>query len=163
MSPSARAVAETADRVLIDVNALAIALVDDHPGYEYVRPELESGLDGMFDVVVFDYHPLRAQYVMTTDFAVERVAARNSIQSLLRQPVQIVGASRETLLEAYEISARKNHDVYDSFLIALAREHDIDGLLTTDTDFESLCAAESLTYVNPVPRSVLEQFNSVAG
>lgn len=163
MSPSAGAVPEAADRVLIDVSALAIAFVDDHPGYEYVRPELESGLDGAFDVVVFDYHPFRAQYVMTTDFVVDGVAARNSIQSLLRQPVQIVGASLETLLEAYKISATRNHDVYDCFLIALAREHDIDSLLTTDNDFEGLCADETLTYVNPVPRSVLEQFDSVAG
>lgn len=163
MSTSAGAVPEGADRVLLDVNALAIALVNDHPGYEYVHPELDAGLDGAFDVVVFDYHPLRAQYVMTTDFAVNRVAARNSIQALLRQPIHIVGATRETLLDAYEISATKNHDVYDCFLIALGHEHAVDCLLTTDTDFEDLCEDEPLTYANPVPRPVLEQFDSVSG
>lgn len=163
MSASTGAVLAAADRVLVDVNALAIALVDDHPGYEYVRPELDTGLGGAFDVVVFDYHPFRAQYVMTTDFAIDRIAARNSIQSLLRQPIHVVGASRETLLDAYEISAAKNHDVYDCFLIALSREHDIDCLLTTDTDFERLCDDEPLAYANPVPRAVLERFDSVRG
>lgn len=163
MSRTGETVPADADRVLIDVNALAIALVDDHPGYEYVRPELDAGLDGAFEVVVFDYHPLRAQYVLTTDFAVDRVAARNSIQSLLRQPIQIVGAARETILGAYEISATKNHDVYDCFLVALGREQSIDHLLTTDTDFDDLCADEPLSSVNPVPRSVLAQFDSVAG
>lgn len=163
MSTSAGAVPEDAARVLVDVNALAIALVDDHPGYEYVRPELDAGLDGAFDVVVFDYHPLRAQYVMTTDFAIDRVAARNSIQSLLRQPIHVVGAPRQTLLDAYEISAAKNHDVYDCFLLALGREHAVDCLLTTDTDFEALCEDEQPTYSNPVPRPVLEQFDGVSG
>lgn len=163
MSTAKTGVPEAADRVLIDVNALAIALVGDHPGYEYVRPELDEGLNGSFEVVVFDYHPLRAQYVMTTDFAVDRAEARNSIQSLLRQPVSIVGASRETILEGYEISVVKNHDVFDSFLLAVGLEHAVDCLLTTDTDFEDLCVLESITYANPVPRSVLEQFNSVSG
>lgn len=159
MSPPARSVPEDAKRVLLDVNVLAIGLVDDHPGHEYVRPALDAGLTGSFEPLVFDAHPLRVQYVLTTDFQVNRVAARNSVQSLLRQPVRIVGASRELLLEAYELSADLNHDVYDCFLLALGLDQGADCLLTTDADFDRLCAERSLTYVNPVPPAVLERFD----
>lgn len=158
MSDPTRSVPENAERVLLDVNALAIGVVEDHPGYGYVRPELDAGLVGAYEPLVFDYHPLRAQYLLTSAFEVDRFAARNSVQSLLRQPVRIIGASKDTLLSAYEISSKKRHDVYDCFLLALARQYEVDGLLTTDTDFGQLCADEPFTYVNPVPVSVLEAF-----
>lgn len=159
MSSSDRALPGDAQRVLLDVNVVAIGLVDDHPGHEYIRPELDAGLAGSFEPLVFDAHPLRTQYILTADFQVDRIAARNSVQSLLRQAVRIVGPSREVLLEAYELSADLNHDVYDCFLLALGLDHEVDCLLTTDTDFERLCADQSLTYVNPVPPAVLERFD----
>lgn len=163
MSDPTRSVPENANRVLLDVNALAISLVDDHPGYEYVRPEVDAGLVGGFEPLVFDAHPLRVQYLLTSAFGIDRIPARNGVQSLLRQPVRIIGASKETLLAAYEISSEKRHDVYDCFLLALARDYEVDALLTTDTDFGQLCADESFTYVNPVPSSVLEAFDGSSG
>ena len=163
MSSPARTVPGDAQRVLLDVNVLAISLVADHPGYEYVRPELDAGVASSFEPLVFDAHPLRAQYIMTTDFQVDRVAARNSVQSLLRQPVRFVGASRDVLLDAYELSAELDHDVYDCFLLALGLDHGVDCLLTTDTDFNQLCGDVALTYVNPVPPTVLERFHGDGG
>lgn len=163
MSSPTRSVPADAQRVLLDVNVLAIGLVDDHPGHGYVRPELDAGLASSFESLVFDAHPLRAQYLLTADFQVDRVAARNSVQSLLRQPIQLVGASREALLDAYELSAELNHDVYDCFLLALGLDHEVDCLLTTDADFRRLCEDVSLTYVNPVPRAVLERFDGYGG
>ena len=55
------------------------------------------------------------------------------------------------MLEGYEISAADDHDVYDSFVLALGRANDTDVLLTADTDFETLCADEDVTYRNPIP------------
>jgi predicted nucleic acid-binding protein len=54
-------------------------------------------------------------------------------------------------VHSYEISAEKNHDVYDSFMLALARTYDADSLITTDDDFEELCDGEAVTYTNPIP------------
>ena len=88
---------------------------------------------------------------MTNNFGVDAVDARNAIQSLVRSPARIVSATETTLLDAYEISARENHDVYDSFILALARSYDADYLLTTDTDFDDLCEGEDVTYTNPIP------------
>lgn len=161
MTASGRSVPGDAERVQLDINAIAISLVENHPGHDFVRPAVDAGLDGAFEVLVVDAHPLRAQYVLTTDFEVDRVAARNSIQSLLRQPVRVVGASKETILDAYSMSAEQNHDVYDCFLLAVARHHGADCLLTTDTDFERLCSDGPITYVNPVPPAVLERFAGI--
>lgn len=61
----------------------------------------------------------------------------------------------------YEISVEKNHDVYDCFYIALARNGSADKLVTTDRDFEQLCERGSFEYVNPVPEDVLKQFHTV--
>jgi predicted nucleic acid-binding protein len=66
-------------------------------------------------------------------------------------------------LEAYEISAEKTHDVYDSFILALAREYEADYLLTTDTDFDELCNDEKITYTNPVSPEKREQLTFIQG
>jgi len=61
--------------------------------------------------------------------------------------VQIISADRETLLNAYEVSTSKNHDVYDSLLVSLARTHEGDVLLTTDTDFKTSVRTKRLRIV----------------
>lgn len=149
--------------ILTDVNVLAIGLTDDHPAHEDVYPWIQNALDGPNVLLVFDYYPLRAQYLMTSNFGVDTVAARNAIQSLIRSPARIVSASETTLLTAYEISAEKTHDVYDSFILALAREYNADYLLTTDDDFDELCHDESITYTNPVPAEKREKLTFIDG
>lgn len=149
--------------VLTDVNVLAIGLTDDHPAHDDVYPWLQNALDGPNVLLVFDYYPFRAQYLMTNNFGVDAVAARNAVQSLVRSPARIVGATDTTLLEAYEISAEKNHDVYDSFIVALAREYDADYLLTTDDDFDELCDGEEMTYTNPIPVEKREKLTLIDG
>ena len=149
------------NRLLLDVNALAIAMVDDHPGHPYVEKRLRPGFAGDETLLVFDYLPFRVQWVLTSRWGIETVTARNAVSSLLDQPLEIVSASRETMLEAYDISADKNHDVFDSLYVALAREHDADEIVTTDTDFDRLCRNEEFDYCNPVPDEVLAEFYAV--
>ncbi|WP_198526022.1 PIN domain-containing protein [Haloferax sp. ATB1] len=95
------------------------------------------------------------------DLGFETVDARNAVSSLLQYPMESVDVTPQTILTAYEISAEKNHDVYDSFYLALAREADADVLLTTDRDFMQLCEGESVAYRNPVPEEVLSAFHTV--
>jgi len=148
-------------RTLPDINALSIQLVDDHPGHEYVASELVPALEGERTLLMFGYLPLRVQWVLE-DLGFETVEARNAVSSLLQYPMESTAVDRRTVLDAYEISAEKNHDVYDCFYIALARQADADRLVTTDRDFEPLCADESFEYVNPVPEAVLSEFYSVS-
>jgi predicted nucleic acid-binding protein len=149
--------------ILTDVNVLAIGLTDDHPAFDDVYPWIQNALDGPNVLLVFDYYPLRAQYLMTNNFSVNAVAARNAIQSLVRSPARIVDATESTLLEAYEISAENDHDVYDSFIVALARDYDADYLITTDEDFDDLCDGEDVNYVNPIPTEKRETLALVDG
>lgn len=149
--------------ILTDVNILAIGLTDDHPAYDDVHPWITNALDGPNALLVFDYYPLRAQYIMTTQFGVAEVDARNAIQSLIQSPVRIISATQTTLLDAYEISAAQNHDVYDSFLLALAKSYEADYLLTTDADFDELCDGEAVTYQNPIPKKKRDKLTIVDG
>jgi len=103
---------------------------------------------------------LRVQWVLE-DLDFSTVEARNAVTSLLQYPIESVTVTPDTVLEAYEISAEKNHDVYDCFYLALARAADADGLVTTDRDFDRLCENEPFEYVNPVPESILEDFHAV--
>lgn len=146
-------------RILPDVNALAIQLVEDHPGHEYVAPELIPALTGEDSLLMFGYLPLRVQWVLE-DLGFETVEARNAISSLLDYPMEFVDVDDETLRTAYAVSADQNHDVYDCFYLALARETEADHLVTTDRDFESLCQTEQVTYVNPVPDRILAEFHA---
>lgn len=149
--------------VLTDVNVLAIALTDDHPAHVEVYPWIQNAIDGPNVLLVFDYYPLRAQYLMTRNFGVDEAAARNAVQSLIRSPARIVNTTETTLLEAYEISAEKNHDVYDSFIVALAQAYDADYLLTTDSDFDDLWDGEDVTYTNPIPAEKREKLALIDG
>lgn len=148
-------------RVLPDLNALAIQLVEDHPGHPYVAEHLVPALQGEHRLLMFGYLPLRVQWVLE-DLGFSTADARNAVSSLLQYPMEPVDVTPETILDAYEISAEKNHDVYDCFYVALAREADADRLVTTDRDFERLCADEPFEYTNPVPEDVLSEFHTVA-
>lgn len=148
-------------RVLPDLNALSIQLIEDHPGHRYVAEELVPTLRGEHTLLLFGYLPLRVQWVLE-DLDFSTVEARNAVSSLLQYPMESVEVTPETVLHAYEVSAEKNHDVYDSFYIALAREADADRLVTTDRDFEVLCEDEPFEYVNPVPDAVLSDFHDVS-
>lgn len=147
-------------RVLPDLNALSIQLVDDHPGHPYIADELVPALAGGDTLVVFGYLPLRIQWVLE-DLGFEPYEARNAVSSLLQYPLEFADVDDTTVLDAYDISAEKNHDVFDCFYLALARQADVDVLVTTDRDFERLCENESFEYVNPVPEDVLERFHDV--
>ncbi len=152
----------TGRRILADLNALTIQLVDDHPGHPYVADELVPALSGADSLLIFGYLPLRIQWILE-DFGFDTVDARNSVSSLLAYPMEFVDVDSTTVRTAYDISAEKNHDVYDCFYIALAREANADALCTTDTDFERLCADESFEYRNPVPADVLARFHEAGG
>jgi predicted nucleic acid-binding protein len=149
--------------ILTDVNVLAIGLTDDHPAYDDVFSWIQNALDGPNVLLVFDYYPFRAQYIMTNRFGVDTVDARNAVQSLVRSPARIIGATEAMLLDAYEISAEKDHDVYDSFIVALARKYDADYLLTTDDDFDDLCDGEDVVYTNPIPTEKREKLTFIDG
>jgi len=147
-------------RILPDINALVVQLVDDHPGHPYVAEQLVPALEGEHTLLLFGYLPLRVQWVLE-DLGFSTVDARNAVTSMLRYPMQPVEVTPETVLDAYEISSEKNHDVYDCFYLALARQANADRLLTTDTDFERLCEDEPFEYANPVPDDVLAEFQNV--
>lgn len=147
-------------RILPDLNALSIQLVDDHPGHSYIAEELVPALTGEDTLLMFGYLPLRVQWVLE-DLGFDTVDARNAVSSILRYPMEFVDVDDGTILDAYECSAAKNHDVYDCFYLALARQADADVLLTTDRDFERLCEGENFEYVNPVPEDVLVEFHTV--
>lgn len=146
-------------RVLPDVNALAIQLIDDHPGHPYIAEQLVPALKGEETLLVFGYLPLRVQWVLE-DLGVTTVEARNAVRSLVQYPIEFVDVTPETILTAYDVSVEKNHDVYDCFYLALAREAGADQLVTTDRDFETLCRDESFTYTNPVPEEILTEFHA---
>jgi predicted nucleic acid-binding protein len=146
-------------RILPDVNALAIQLIDDHPGHPYVAEQLVPALEGEETLLVFGDLPLRVQWVLE-DLGVTTVEARNAVRSLVQYPIEFVDVTPETILTAYDVSVDKNHDVYDCFYVALAREAGADQLVTTDRDFETLCRDESFTYTNPVPEEILTEFHA---
>lgn len=144
---------------LLDVNALAIYLVEDHPGHPYVSEPIEEGLGGRSRLFAADQAPLRARWILTTRWGFPKGDAERAVRAFLDQPrVTYVGADRDALREAFSLAETLHHDVYDTYYLALARSHGIGGILTTDRDFKNLCAKVGLEYVNPVPPRVLEQF-----
>ena len=146
---------------LLDVNVLSIFLVENHPGNVYVDPVVSEGLAGTYRLLVPDYLPLRARWVLTTRWGIAKTDADRAIQDFLEQRrVRYVGATRATLRSAYELAHRLRHDVYDTFYLALARDHGASALVTTDTGFRELCRRVGIEYENPVPSDVLSRFGA---
>lgn len=144
-------------RVLADLNALSIFFVSDHPGHEYVREALEPAFEGRETLVMFGYQPIRLQWVLE-DMDIPRRAAGNKVCSLVQRPVEWAQEDAQMILDAYAIASENEHDLYDCFYIALARQADVDAIVTTDRDFDDLCQSEPFEYQNPVPANVLERF-----
>ena len=131
----------TEGTVLTDVNILAIGLTDDHPAYDDVSPWIEDAIDGPNALLVFDYYPFRAQYIMVQKFGVEPVDARNAVQSLVHSPARIISATDTTILNAYDISAEKTTTCTTPFFL---RSH---GRMT-----RTICSLLMLTLRNSVRR-----------
>lgn len=148
---------------LVDLNAFAIHLVEDHPGHPYVAPLLDEGLAGKWRLLVPDYVPIRARWLLQR-WGARRADAEDVVRAFLEeQPrVQYVAASRDGLLRAFDLAQELGHDVYDTFYLVLALEHGADALLTTDTGLRRPCQRVGLDYENPVPPSVLRRFAGYA-
>lgn len=146
---------------LIDLNILAIFLVEDHPGHRYVDQAVSAGLAGEYRLLMPDQLPLRARWVLTNRWGIDRPEADRAVEDFLHhRRVRYVGASRATVQKAFELARTLRHDVYDTFYLALAMDHGAAAVITTDRDFRALCKKVDLTYENPVPDEVLRRFDA---
>lgn len=144
-------------RYLLDVNAIAIAMVGEHPGHEYVYDEL---MQHPVDCVVYNpYTLLRAYWVVSSEWGYEQEESRSVTRRFMNHFRATVPSDRQTIESAFDIAVEVGHDVFDCFFIALARQHGLDGVMSTDRDFNELCQRESLDWVNPVPPEVIDQFS----
>src|SRR5207245_10345227 len=106
---------------LIDLNILAIFLVEDHPGHRHVEPAISSGLAGEYRLLMPDQLPLRARWVLTKRWEVDRKEADRAIEDFLADLlVRYVGATRATLRRSFAMATSLRHEVYDTFYLALA-------------------------------------------
>ncbi len=146
---------------LIDLNILAIFLVEDNPGHPHVDRAVSSGLAGEYRLLMPDQLPLRARWILTNRWGIGRSEADRALEDFLQhRRVRYLGASRTTMQRAFELSKTLRHNVYDTFYLALAMDHGATTILTTDRDFRTLCRKVNLEYENPVPDEVLRRFEA---
>ncbi len=72
--------------------------------------------------------------------------------------VQYCPITREVIHMAFDLARELHHDVFDTAYLAVALQNEASGLMTTDTDFRSLCQRKNIRYINPVPSKVLNKF-----
>jgi len=147
-------------RKLIDINFFSIYFVEDHPGFEYVKKIMDEGLKGTFTIIIPEILPFRAYWILTTKWGIEKKLAKEIILDFVKNysvPIY-VGLKREAIFEAFKYSNDLNHDLYDCYYLALAKQEEASSILTTDTDFDKLCKNVGLYYENPVPLDILKKF-----
>jgi len=49
----------------MDVNVLAVFLVEDHPGHSFVEPRVRAGLQGIYPLWAPDSAPLRVRWILS--------------------------------------------------------------------------------------------------
>ena len=145
---------------VVDVNALAIFLVEDHPGNQCVSPVIEEGLRGAFIPLIMDILPVRVYWVMTKKWGCTKRESAEAIKHLVREydRPQYCCLSRRTITESFKLAEQIKHDVFDCVYLSLALQEGASAIITTDTDFERLCKRVNLNYINPVPIDVLKRF-----
>lgn len=148
------------EKRVFDVNVLAIFLVKDHPGNEYVSRVVREGLRGAYVPVIMDILPVRVYWIMTRKWGFpekESIAAIEHFVKAYDRPLYSC-LKRETILESFRLAGELGHDVFDCVYLAFALQEKAVGIVTTDTDFEKLCERKGLEYINPVPKEVLKSF-----
>ena len=150
------------DRQVFDVNVLAIFLVNDHPGNQYISPIIEAGLKGTYIPLMMDIVPVRAYWIMTKQWGCDKKESSDAIAHFVKSydRVNYQPLKRETILESFRWADELGHDVFDCVYLAFALQEKANGIITTDTDFERLCKQVGLTYNNPVPKEVLKHFKN---
>ncbi len=149
-------------RKLIDINFLSIFFVEDHPGFSYIKKLMDKGLTGAFKIIIPEILPFRAFWILTTKWGIDKQLAKEIILEFVKNysiPIY-VGLKRETIIEAFKYSNELNHDIYDCYYLALAKQENATSILTTDTDFDKLCKKIGLNYENPVPIDILKKFSA---
>lgn len=148
------------EKKLIDINFLSIYFVEDHPGYNYINNLMEEGLRGAFKIIIPEILPFRSFWILTTKWNIDKKIAREVISKFVKNnPIPIyVGLRRGNIIQAFEYSNELNHDIYDCYYLALAKQEEANSILTTDTDFKRLFKKVGLNYENPVPLEILRKF-----
>jgi predicted nucleic acid-binding protein len=145
---------------VLDVNTLAIFLVEDHPGNQYVSPVLEEGLRGAYIPLIMDILPIRAYWVMTKKWGCSEKESAKAVKYFIEayDRPEYFSLHKKTVARSFELAEELRHDVYDCVYLAAALQENASAIITTDTDFEKLCKRTGLEYINPVPTKVLRQF-----
>ncbi len=149
-------------RKLIDINFLSIFFVEDHPGFSYIKKLMDEGLTGAFKIIIPEILPFRAFWILTTKWGIDKQLAKEIILEFVKNysiPIY-AGLKRDTIIEAFKYSNELNHDIYDCYYLALAKQENATSILTTDTDFDKLCKKIGLNYENPVPLDILKKFSA---
>ena len=148
------------DKKVLDVNTLAIFLVNDHPGNKSVSSVVEQGLRGGFIPLVMDILPIRAYWIMTRKWGCPEKDSVEAVTHFVKtyDRPQYPCLQRCTILESFRLAKELRHDVFDCIYLAFALQEGANAIITTDTDFERLCKRAGLEYVNPVPKEVLKRF-----
>lgn len=149
-------------RKLIDINFLSIFFVEDHPGFSYIKKLMDEGLTGAFKIIIPEILPFRVFWILTTKWGIDKQLAKEIILEFVKNysiPIY-AGLKRKTIMEAFKYSNELNHDIYDCYYLALAKQENATSILTTDTDFDKLCKKIGLNYENPVPLDILKKFSA---
>lgn len=148
------------EKRVLDVNALAIFLVKDHPGNERISHVVEEGLRGAYIPLIMDILPIRAYWIMTKKWGCPEKESAEAIEHFVKayDRPQYLSLKKETIVESFRLSEELRHNVFDCVYLAFALQERAKGIVTTDTDFERLCKRVGLEYINPIPTEILKHF-----
>ncbi len=151
----------TRESAIVDVNTVAIYLVEDHPGNKFVTPELEKGLRGQYVPIILDNVPIRAFWIMTRTWGCDKAESEKAIRHFLDayHTAEYCPIEKKTIHQAFDLARELHHDVFDTIYVSAAIQTGASAIITTDTDFQRLCQRKKLHYVNPVPTQILEKFS----
>jgi len=158
--PQERQPLASKEKRVLDINILAIYLVEDHPGNRYVTPIVEEGLRGAYVPLIMDILPIRAYWVMTNKWGCTKEESAKALTHFVKEYgiPEYYHLQKQTIIRSFKLAKELKHDVYDCAYLAAAQQERANAIITTDTDFEKLCKPTGFRYINPIPKETLKHF-----
>ncbi len=148
---------------LLDLNLFAISIAENHPGYQFINTLMNEAEEGKWDLWISEYAIFRVHWILTSKWKLDKLEAHKILSDFItrNQKIRIIGLQKLGIHDAFSIAKSNKFNLYDCYLLALARQEKLTGILTSDTDFDKMCPKLGLKYWNPVPNSILKDFKKI--
>ncbi|MBN1887864.1 MAG: PIN domain-containing protein [Thermoflexales bacterium] len=139
--------------LIVDSNLIIYSVLDEHPA----APACRAYIARQEKITLTLLTPIESYFVLTRIYGVAETQAANTVERLLRTPIELVQANEADIVAALQICAAENLDINDALQLHLCQRLGIAHLATDDKRLGNLSRAVGLTVDNPIDETLRQR------